>query len=199
MVKRHIVFVLIVIAILVGVFFMNKQEASDHLVEADFAQSIQLEEEENDIIEDEKLIVDIKGEVEKPGVYEMNHDARVADVVTIAGGFTTNADEKQINLAQKVIDEMVIIVPKEGEQLTNVLSPISNGPANGSNDSEKVRINSATKDEIETLNGIGPKKAQAIIDYREENGPFQTVEDLTNVSGIGEKTVENIRDSVIIP
>jgi len=199
MVKRHIVFVLIVIAILVGVFFMNKQESSDHLVEADFAQSIQLEEEENDIIEDEKLIVDIKGEVEKPGVYEMNHDARVADVVTIAGGFTTNADEKQINLAQKVIDEMVIIVPKEGEQLTNVLSPISNGPANGSNDSEKVRINSATKDEIETLNGIGPKKAQAIIDYREENGPFQTVEDLTNVSGIGEKTVENIRDSVIIP
>ncbi|MFC4022731.1 helix-hairpin-helix domain-containing protein [Oceanobacillus longus] len=136
-------------------------------------------------------IIDVKGAVLKPGVYEIKLDSRINDIILMAGGFTADADQSQVNLAQKVQDEMIIIVPTTeadvpaGETLTN-----SNG---------KVKINYATPAEIEALPGIGPTKAQAIIQYREENGNFQSLEDLLQVSGIGEKTLENMKDEIQIP
>ncbi|MHA6252184.1 helix-hairpin-helix domain-containing protein [Oceanobacillus sp. CAU 1775] len=144
-------------------------------------------------IESDIILVDIKGEVNKPGVYELKIDSRVNDVIKLAQGFTENADETQINLAQRVQDEMIIIVPKiaeDGALVENSPSPSTGG---------KVRINYATREEIETLNGIGPSKAQAIIQYREENGMFRVPEDLLQVSGIGEKTLQNFIDQIQIP
>src|SRR5699024_1763531 len=139
--------------------------------------------------------VDIKGEVSQPGVYGLDSEARVKDVVELASGYTRKADESLINLAQKVHDEMIIIVPAEDEA-----DVIGNGEASSVDSSvEKVRINYATQEEIETLSGIGPSKAATIIQYREENGLFQTIDDLLEVSGIGEKTLENIRDQIQIP
>lgn len=145
--------------------------------------------EENDHDSD-IVYVDVKGEVHKPGIYEMSPTSRVNDVIEVSGGFTDQAEQTAVNLAQKVVDEMVIIVPtKDGENL--------NTPAAAQND--KVRINDVDQAEIETLTGIGPSKAQAIIQYREEHGQFQQVEDLLNVSGIGEKTLENIEDDIQVP
>jgi len=166
--------------------------------QGEFEESVLVEEkEQSSDIEDTKIMVDIKGEITNPGVYEIDQNRRVIDVVKIAGGFTKLADEQQINLAQKVVDEMVIIVPKEGEEMIGhvTTAPLSDVDSN----EPKVRINQATQEEIETLNGIGPSKAQAIIEYREENGPFQDVEDLLLVNGIGEKTLENIQDQIVIP
>lgn len=140
--------------------------------------------------EDDVFVVDVKGEVEKPGVYEIDRDLRVDDVIKLAGGFTSEADEFMVNLAEKIHDEMIIIVPshKEDEENHSTQDETSN-----------IHINSATKEDIETLPGIGPTKAEAIIDYREEFGYFQTLEDLLNVSGIGEKTLENIEEYIQVP
>lgn len=144
---------------------------------------------ENDV--EETVMIDLKGEVKRPGVYELPQNARVKDAIEEAGGFTVEADEWSVNLAQKVMDEMVIFVPKKMDGMdAESLSTSMEG---------KVRINYATQEEIETLNGIGPKKAQAIIQFREENGFFQTIDDLLQVQGIGEKTLEKIKDQIQIP
>lgn len=136
------------------------------------------------------VIVDIKGEVEQPGVYEVDSQSRVNDAIQLAGGFTSEANEFVVNLAQKVHDEMTIVVP----------SLTDDGEPNGQHtNSNKVIINTASKEDLESLNGIGPSKAEAIINYRDEHGFFQSIEDLLNVSGIGEKTLENIRDYIQVP
>ncbi len=137
-----------------------------------------------------KLMVDIKGEVAKPGIYELEEGSRVHDAVTAAGGMTPEADPASVNLAQSVSDEMMIIV-------NGMVSDDSEGAQFAEN--SKIRINYADITEIQTLNGIGESKAKAIVQHREDNGLFQTVEDLLEVSGIGEKTLENIKDSIQIP
>lgn len=170
----------------------NKPDIEKHeLHAAVLSDESEIEQEEE--VSQQIAIVDVKGEVNKPGVYEVSMDSRVSDVIAKAGGFTADADETQINLAQKVQDEMIIIVNKKGEEGEAA------GSSNNTTSEQKVRINDATQEEIETLNGIGPSKAQAIIQYREENGLFQTPEDLLEVSGIGEKTLENFIEQIQIP
>lgn len=199
LIKKYLVFIVIGLAILIGLFVIRYQETKAIDDEEAFSPLALVEEvEENDdsLEEAQTWLVDIKGEVEKPGVYEVESVARVNDVITLAGGFTKEADQNFINLAQKVQDEMVIIVPKEDDDQVVGNTPLQT-PNN--QDGEKVKINQATKEEIESLPGIGPSKAQAIIDYREENGSFQQVEDLIQVNGIGEKTLDNLRDHISIP
>jgi len=144
------------------------------------------------------LLVDIKGAIKHPGLYKINEGDRVQDVIDLAGGLKEDADEKQVNLAQRLQDEMVIYIPTIGEEIEHIQPNISSTNTQNAQDG-KVAINHATAEEIQTLNGIGPKKAETIIAYREENGPFHTIEDLLNVSGIGEKTLENIRDQITVP
>ncbi|MDY0396740.1 helix-hairpin-helix domain-containing protein [Virgibacillus halophilus] len=141
------------------------------------------------------IMVDIKGSVVKPGVYEIAQDARVNDAIQLAGGFTKDADESQINLAQKVQDEMVIAVPLKNEDNNQTTVQA----AMNETSEEKIHINQATQEELESLSGIGPSKANAILQYREENGMFQSVEELLEIPGIGEKTLENIRESIQVP
>ncbi|WP_245745182.1 helix-hairpin-helix domain-containing protein [Lentibacillus persicus] len=142
-------------------------------------------------VEPEIVMVDVKGEVTSPGVYEIASDSRVNDVIQMAGGFTNEADKTMVNLAQKVQDEMVILIPETGSE--------ASGSITQSNGDGKVRINYAEQSEIETLNGIGPSKAEAIIQYREENGLFKSEEDLLNVPGVGEKTLESLQEDIQVP
>lgn len=144
--------------------------------------------------ETKTVMVDIKGAVVHPGVYEIRNTARVNDVVALAGGFTREADETKVNLAAKVHDEMMIYVPVREE--TNAPSAV---PSLQADDSNKIYINTASEQEISQLPGIGKTKAQAIIAYREEHGPFQKTEDLLNVTGIGEKTLEKIKEYIVVP
>ncbi|PBB06834.1 helix-hairpin-helix domain-containing protein [Salimicrobium humidisoli] len=138
------------------------------------------------------LIVDVKGEVNAPGIYEGKAGMRVYDAVEMAGGFTDQADEASVNLAQKLEDEMVILVTVDtGTEGGTAVAVSEQG--------DKVKINYATVDEITTINGIGPSKAEAIIAYREENGMFRKPEELLEVSGIGEKTLENMEEYILIP
>jgi competence protein ComEA len=143
------------------------------------------------------VMVDIKGAVKKPGVYEAPADARVRDVIALAGGLTAEADDARVNLAAKVHDEMMIYVPKKGEAAPALEAAGAMPKAEGGR--PQVAINTAAVEEIMQLPGIGRTKAEAIIAYREEHGPFQRAEELLNVTGIGEKTLEKLRPYLIIP
>lgn len=157
--------------------------------------------EEKDDQEDEpaEIVVDVKGAVKQPGIYHLPPDARVYEAIAAAGGATDEADETQLNLADFLTDGMAVIVPAKGDDPSERLS-MTGGAAGGSGGgtSGKVNVNRATEEELQTLTGIGPAKAAAIIRDREENGPFKSVDDLTRVSGIGEKTLDNLRDDVTV-
>ncbi|HAM81317.1 helix-hairpin-helix domain-containing protein [Ornithinibacillus bavariensis] len=176
-------------ALIVLFFMINREKPSTTITPLE--QETSLPNETNLESNESQLMVDIKGEVMSPGVYDMPSDARVKDVVDAAGGFTKDADQQMINLAQKVLDEMIIIVPKHGEMESDGTSEQSK--------QGKVRINYASEEEIQQLPGIGPSKARAIIQYREEFGYFKQVEDLLEVSGIGEKTLDALKEEIQIP
>ncbi|WAA11521.1 helix-hairpin-helix domain-containing protein [Fervidibacillus halotolerans] len=145
------------------------------------------------IEEDKKMMVDVKGAVNKLGVYKVEEGERIIDVIQRAGGFTDEADVDQINLSERVTDEMVIYVPKIGEEKK---TPLVIG--GGGKKQDQININDADEQLLQTLPGIGPSKAQAIVQYRKENGPFKEIEELMNISGIGEKTFEKIKDSITV-
>lgn len=145
----------------------------------------------------QQVFVEIKGAVMYPGVYELQQDQRIKDVVQLAGGYTEMADTQLINHAQKVQDEMVIYIPIKGEQLEEEASSLLTLPTE-TNKEQKININKADVATLATLPGIGPSKAQSILTYREENGQFQTIDDLKNVSGIGDKTFEKLKDAITV-
>lgn len=138
-----------------------------------------------------EIKVYVTGLVKNPGVYTMEEGERVIDAINKAGGPLEEADLTNINLAQKVKDEQMIIVPKKGE--TNNISPTSTIQKN-----EKININTATKEELQTLPGIGPVTAERIIEFRENKGSFKKIEDIMNVPRIGPKLFEQIKDKITV-
>lgn len=146
--------------------------------------------------------VDIKGEVLRPGVYEFSCESRMQEVIKKAGGFTEEADETKINLAQKISDQMQIIVPNLHSKQEGGVTEGNSEKGNSSNSTPSnskqgtVNINTATLEELQTIKGIGKKKAEAILQYRKEHGAFRTKEDLLQVKGIGKKALEAIESQV---
>ncbi len=149
---------------------------------------------------EEDIFVDVKGAVRKPGVYKLSAKQRVSDAIARAGGFTEEAERKAINLAKKLQDEAEVYVLARGEVDTRKLLEGETGGTAESEKEEKSKINLNTADlaELQQLSGVGAKKAQDIIDYRSENGNFKSVEDLGKVSGFGPKTLEKLRDSIVV-
>lgn len=149
--------------------------------------------------ESSQLVVDVKGAVEKPGLYTLEADARVNDAVEAAGGLTSQADPKSINLAQKLSDEAVVYVASKDENISVVTSTTaSSAMSQEEKNTSLVNLNTATETDLQTISGIGAKRAADIIAYREANGGFKSVDDLNNVSGIGDKTMESIRPYVTV-
>jgi competence protein ComEA len=145
------------------------------------------------------IVVDIEGGVSRPGVRELPGNSLVADAIKAVGGFTPDADRawvaKELNQAEALKDHQKVYVPLLGENMTG------SAAAPGSGDGEAgglVNLNTATMEELDTLPGVGEATAQKIIDYREAFGPFQSVDDLQEVSGIGDAKLEKLRDKVTI-
>ncbi|HFI0449687.1 TPA: helix-hairpin-helix domain-containing protein [Streptococcus suis] len=145
-----------------------------------------------------QLVVDVKGAVAKPGLYTLEASARVNDAVKAAGGLTSQADPKSINLAQKLSDEAVVYVASKDENISVVASTTASSAMSQEGNESKVNLNTATEADLQTISGIGAKRASDIIAYREANGGFKSVDDLNNVSGIGDKTMESIRPYVTV-
>ena len=159
-----------------------------------------VEETSSENPESETILVDVKGAVQSEGVYELPSTARVNDAVKAAGGFSDQADKKSVNLAQKLSDEAVVYVASQGENVSVVQSATSS-PATGdagNENTEKINLNTATVADLTTISGIGEKRANDILAYRDSQGGFSSVDDLNNVSGIGDKTLENIRPYVTV-
>ena len=158
--------------------------------------------EETTTIMPQNCYVDIKGEVLRPGVYEFSCESRMQEVIKKAGGFTEEADETKINLAQKISDQMQIIVPNLHSKQEGGVTEGNSEKGNSSNSTPSnskqgtVNINTATLEELQTIKGIGKKKAEAILQYRKEHGAFRTKEDLLQVKGIGKKALEAIESQV---
>ena len=145
------------------------------------------------------LIVDVTGWVRKPGVFEFESGDRVIDAVERAGGARDNADLTLLNLAAPLVDGQQILVPKEGAQVPGTVPGTTPGTtgvpgATGT----LVNINTADEATLETLNGVGPVLAASIIAYRTEHGPFTSIDQLDEVSGIGPATMEDLRSQVTV-
>ncbi|MGT2965072.1 helix-hairpin-helix domain-containing protein [Streptococcus acidominimus] len=186
-----------VAALIVTIFFIGQTGQSEELasVAAVAPSSEQLEEGVPPSQSTEILVVDVKGAVTKPGLYQLAVGSRIQDAIVAAGGLTEAADSKSINLAQKVSDEGIVYVATKEEAVSIV-------PKQAGGDKETraglVRLNTATEADLQTISGIGAKRAADIIAYRETNGRFQSVDDLKNVPGIGGKSLENIRPYVTV-
>ena len=219
---KKIILILIGISILlVGVIFIlykNNNNKNEEVIdifkenETDIVTEEKLEETE--VVKDTntKVIVDIKGMIENPGVYEVEKTKRVNDVILMAGGLKEGADTSLINLAKIVKDEMTIIIYSKEEilekykeeicicdcsHITNDACIESQKENNNINDI-LVNINTGDKEELMKIPGIGESKAESIIEYREKNGLFKTEEDIKNVSGIGETLFEEIKTHITV-
>ena len=191
-VKGAVIGGVLLLLVSVGGLLPKKEEAvqeSEAVVTTVLAEKT----EENTTLE-AVIFVDIKGAVKKPGVYQMKAGDRVKDAIDAAGGLTAEADSQKVNLAQRVEDQMVIVVPKVGEEA----EAIPAGATSKETSKEgKVNINTATVEELKTLKGVGEKKAEAIIEYRKKNGSFKTKEDLMKVRGIGKKLFESFEERIV--
>lgn len=144
---------------------------------------------------EDRIGVYISGEVKNTGVYYLKKDSRITDLINICGGLTEEADVSKINPAQKLNDSDKIIIPKKEENLN--MESIEDTNESDINVQEKININTATKDELTSLNGIGEATANKIINYRNKN-KFQEIEDIMNVPGIGESKFNNIKDYICV-
>ena len=183
-----------VLLLLVGVGgLLPKKEEAVEESEA-VVTTVLAEKTEESTTQEAVIFVDIKGEVKKPGVYQMKVGDRVKDALDAAGGLTAEADSQKVNLAQRVEDQMVIVVPKVGEEAEAIPAGATSKEVSKEG---KVNINTATVEELKTLKGVGEKKAEAIIEYRKKNGSFKTKEDLMKVRGIGKKLFESFEERIV--
>lgn len=192
-----VVAVIICIVILIYIFSLNQKDYNNYEdLEITSTEEENIEETE----EKEKIKVHIAGSVVSEGIIELEEGARVADAIDKVGGTTPDANMNQVNLAYKLEDGQKIYIPNQNEEeykITEGMEGIqTNEDINKNN--ELININTATQTELELLPGIGPSTATKIIDYREENGEFETIDDIKNVPGIGEAKYETIKNSITV-
>ncbi|NLC47978.1 MAG: competence protein ComE [Tenericutes bacterium] len=206
---------IIFVMIITIIYFINKTENKSVIKTTENIDSVLAKTETIIEEEKEKIFVDIKGYVNKPGVYELNLNSRVVDLITIAGGLKKGSNTRFVNLA-KVLEDGEVVVIYSDEEIKEakkkdtiavntpcICEEIKNDACYLPNDSSgivngKININTASLSQLMTLSGIGESKAQAIIDYRTNNGLFKSIEDIVNVSGISDTTYAKIKENITV-
>ena len=191
-VKGAVIAVVLLLLVAVGGLLPKKEEAVEETEVV--VTTVLAEKTELSTTQETVIFVDVKGAVKNPGVYQMKAGDRVKDAIDAAGGLTEEADSQKVNLAKRLEDQMVIVVPKVGEEVEEIPAGETSKEATKEG---KVNINTATVEELKTLKGVGEKKAEAIIEYRKKNGSFQTKEDLMKVRGIGKKLFESFQERIV--
>ncbi|WLT01209.1 helix-hairpin-helix domain-containing protein [Lactobacillus helsingborgensis] len=218
----------LVLLVLIIVIWTRKETQKDELIDfnedksAAFANKESLDNDENDkeqvkaaakkqvIDKPQNVTCDISGAVKNQGVYTLKKGARLNELITAAGGLKTNAQIKNVNRALILNDQDKIRIPYKGEKITKkaIVESYSSDSAEPNTakvasdtsvaENNKVNINTADAAQLQKLNGIGEKKAQQIISYRQKNGQFKAVDELKQVSGIGDKTFAGLKDQLEI-
>lgn len=178
------------VLILGGIFYFMNQSKDTTGTITDFNTYQEIEEETS------YMYIDIKGQVYNPGVYKVESNTRLYQLIYKAGGLTDIADEDAINLSMILMDENVIYIPSFDDNFP-ALGINKEDPSEIDNN-QLININTASKEELMTLPGIGESTANAIIDYRTNNGSFETTENITDVAGIGDATFENIKERITV-
>ena len=218
--KKHkgkifiLIFILFTLFAIYDAYYVETEQVEEVTI-----QKQEKTEEKNEQTKETKILVDVKGEINTPGVYELTSNNTVMDAINKAGGLTKQSDTSNINLSKKLEDEMVIIVYSKSEiknmqEEDKIKCPPCNNACvteedekakldtdkNESTDtpSGKVNINTASSETLQTLDGIGEAKAKAIIEYRDKNGNFKNIEDIKNVSGIGDSIYEKIKNNITV-
>lgn len=196
--KLLIIFIFLFIIICISIYFFTKDDQIETVFQNEFYISPNSTENQNTTAE---IIVHIDGEVVKPGIVSLPTEARITDAISAAGGLTELADTSKINLAYSLQDGQKVYIPSINDIQAETYIQNDAGDnviVQDSSSSSLININSATQSELDSLPGIGPSTASKIIDYRNKNGDFKNIEDLMNVSGIGEAKFNNIRDYICI-
>lgn len=190
----------VAISIIIIFIYNNMKNSSNEIIQ----EEVYIDANENNVTleEKEKIILHITGEVNSPGIIEIDEGSRLIDAIEAAGGLTPNADINKINLAYTVVDGQKINIPNindetEKDYITNNIGENIIEDTNVKTEN-LININTATQTELETLTGIGPSTALKIINYRAEHGKFQTIEDIKNVPGIGDQKFEKIKDKICV-
>ena len=212
--KMIFIIILTIIAIIAYLIIQKNNDFEGNLIGNElipYEQENKTKEETENNIENNtnqnQIIVHITGAVNKEGVYTLDENSRVSDAVNSAGGLKEDADTSKINLAYQLEDGMKINIPSINDKNENTAITSEIGIENNSKvdetknkeaSNQKVNINTATKEELDTLPGIGESTAQKIINYRRENGKFSSIEEIKEVNGIGESKYENIKELICI-
>ncbi|MBP3597064.1 MAG: helix-hairpin-helix domain-containing protein [Clostridia bacterium] len=192
-----IVINIILVLIIIYILFLKDDEFINNSGIQDVESDLVIADTKNDIEEEViKIKVHITGEVRSSGVYELDEGARISDIIEKAGGITTDADLSKVNLAYQISDGQKIIIPSINQEVDGNYI-IENSGENVVQEEKKgkdlkININTATISELITLPGIGNSTAEKIINYRNENGKFKSIEDIKNVSGIGESKYKQL-------
>ena len=206
--KRIIVIIITIVIGIIGYYIYGRENSEENVIKNEEIMVKQEETEQNE--KNGKIVIHITGAVKNEGVITLEENSRIFDAVEAAGGLTEDADMSKINLAFVLEDGIKVRIPSKNdveeekmeEELTDHEEFVENMPESNIK-SEKggtgvVNINKATQTELETLPGIGPSIALKIINYREENGKFSSIDDLKKVSGIGESKFENIKNLISV-
>lgn len=200
--QKILLYTIVVIIILFIVYYVyNKQENQDLTITNEIDSNI---EAESSLQEINMIIVHITGAINKQGIVELKQGSRIADAIEKAGGSLETADLDKVNLAYVLEDGQKVYIPKIGDEI-EVFEYITEGSGNNviiddedKSDDTQININKASQTELELLPGIGPSIAFKIIEYREENGRFDNIEDIRNVTGIGDSKYNNIKDKICV-
>lgn len=201
--KIIVVVLIIIMCIVIGYYIISKTEKYDYSDIEKISNIIEEDQEVDDNIIENKIVIHITGEVEEEGVIELEKGARISDAIEEAGGTTEEADLSNVNLAYSLSDGQKVKIPNINEKDEEIIVVEEKAgdyiiiEGNKSKE-EKININKATQTEIETLPGIGPSTALKIINYRNEHGKFKNIEDIKNVSGIGDSKFENIKEYICV-
>lgn len=193
-IKRNKVIVIVISVLILGLggfWWVNRVPVVKNDIKTEIKAPKKVSEKKTSAPKNKLVAVDIQGAVKKPGVYQLKENSLVQAAIQLAGGLADNADTKQINQAKRVTDQMQIYVPVIGNNNSVSANAV---PAKG----EKLNINNAKVEDFKNVTGIGPKKAEKIIAFREKNGNFKNLHDLTKVSGIGEKSLDSLKDQLTV-
>lgn len=201
--KIIVVVLIIIMCIVIGYYIISKTEKYDYSDIEKISNIIEEDQEVDDNIIENKIVIHITGEVEEEGVIELEKGARISDAIEEAGGTTKEADLSNVNLAYSLSDGQKVKIPNINEKDEEIIVVEEKAGDNiiiegNKSKEEKININKAAQTEIETLPGIGPSTALKIINYRNEHGKFKNIEDIKNVSGIGDSKFENIKEYICV-
>ena len=201
--KIIVVVLIIIMCIVIGYYIISKTEKYDYSDIEKISNIIEEDQEVDDNIIENKIVIHITGEVEEEGVIELEKGARISDAIEEAGGTTEEADLSNVNLAYSLSDGQKVKIPNINEKDEEIIVVEEKAGDNiiiegNKSKEEKININKAAQTEMETLPGIGPSTALKIINYRNEHGKFRNIEDIKNVSGIGDSKFENIKEYICV-